>query len=153
MKRSFVTIADFGPLMMRSTCITLKSARFRHRERRLALASAKFIRRGISIKASGFTPIARVRTPKAEQNPNRGYWSRISKIARARIRDLGRNAKSSNEYRAQPRRTQGMNGGDSLIDKRGRFKTASAVTGPIRVKHQLANEHGSRFPEITYIEP
>src|SRR5271157_2193098 len=95
MKRWFVTIVDSGPLMRRSTCITWKYARFRRRERRLTPGS-----------------------PKPEQIPSSGYWSRISKIARAIITELGKNAERGDYhvYIAQPTRIHGVNAGESLND-------------------------------------
>ena len=129
MKRSFVTIADFGPLMRRSTCIMWKSAPFRHRGGRLAPATPNPIRRDASARPTGAKPIARARTPKPEQNRNRGYWLRISKIARAII--LGNNAESDDgAYAAQPRRIHGANAEESLIDGRGHCQTSSGMADP-----------------------
>ncbi|MGP8068300.1 MAG: hypothetical protein ACLP5V_00270 [Candidatus Bathyarchaeia archaeon] len=105
------------------------------------------IRRDVSINAPGPTLITRARTLKSEQNRNRGYWSRISKIAKAIILELGDNAKSGkyNKYTAQPRRTQGINAGDSLIDKRSHFNTASGIADPygLITRWQTRTEVGS----------
>jgi hypothetical protein len=131
MKCSFVTIADSGPLMRRPTCITWKFARFRHSERKLRPARPK-PREDISINASGSPLHARTRTPKAEQNASSGYWSRISKIAREIIVELGKNSKIGNYevHTAQPRPAHGINAGESLIDKQGHRKTTSRIADP-----------------------
>ena len=132
MKCSFVTIADSGPLMRRSTCITWKFARFRHSERKLRPARPKPIREDVSINASGSPHHARTSTPKAEQKASSGYWSRISKIARAIIVELGKNSEIGNYkvHTAQPRPAHGINGGESLVDKQGHRKTTSRIADP-----------------------
>lgn len=151
MKRWFAAIVDSGPLVRTSTRITWKFARFLHRERRLTPANPESTRRGVSFNTLESAPNARARTLKAkfEQNPRSGHWSRVSKIAKAIIVELGKNAQSGNYYvyAALPRRTHGMDAGESLIAKRDHIETTSKLVDPYGLITRWKTRTESNLPQ------
>ncbi len=132
-KRSFAITADSGPLMRRPTCTMWRFVRFRHRERKLTSSSPRLITESASINASVSARHSRTRTRKAEQDPSSGYWSRISRIAKAIVVELGKNSEvgTYSLYTAQSRPSRAITAGESLIiDKRGHRKTTSGIADP-----------------------
>jgi len=105
----------------------------------------------VSINDQGSASNARAGSPKRnpEQNPRSGYWSRISKIAKAIIMELGKNAENGNYYvyKAQPPGNYGESTGESLIEERGYCETTSRIADPYGLITRLKKRTESDSPK------
>jgi len=147
-KRSFATIADSGLLMRRSTCITWKFARFRHRERGSTPARHKCARQGLSISASGPAFNVQARTPRREQNLKCGYWSTLSKMAKDLITGLLNNSKSGNYYLHVDPRKRIQDARELLIDEGSQGESTTRIADPYGLIHRWKSRTQRNSPKL-----